>query len=63
MLNLIGRNKELFIEDIERSEKKQNITNMNILVNDLRIPKYYGYNYGYNYGYGYGYGYGIGKKK
>lgn len=45
-------------ELINKLEQEQKITAMNILVNDLKIPKYYGYNYGYNYGYGYGYGYG-----
>lgn len=43
-------------ELINKLEQEQKITAMNILVNDLKIPKYYGYNYGYNYGYGYGYG-------
>ncbi|HAN19006.1 MAG: hypothetical protein A2X13_11575 [Bacteroidetes bacterium GWC2_33_15] len=35
----------------------QKMENMNILVNDIKIPKYYGYGYNYGYGYGYGYGY------
>jgi len=39
---------------IEVNKKMQHV---NILVNDLKIPKYYGYSYGYAYGYGYGYGY------
>lgn len=43
---------------INKLEYDQKISKMNILVNDLKIPKYYGYNYGYNYGYGYGYGIG-----
>ncbi len=43
-------------ELINKLEQEQKVTAMNILVNDLKIPKYYGYNYGYNYGYGYGYG-------
>ncbi|MCK5171410.1 MAG: polysaccharide biosynthesis tyrosine autokinase [Bacteroidales bacterium] len=45
-------------ELINKLEQEQKISDMNILVNDLKIPKYYGYNYGYNYGYGYGYGFG-----
>ena len=47
---------------INKLEQEQKIPNMNILVNDLKIPKYYGYSYGYAYGYGYGYGYGLGRK-
>jgi capsular exopolysaccharide synthesis family protein len=50
-------NKQVF-ELINKLEHEQKIPNMNILVNDLKIAKYYGYNYGYNYGYGYGYGVG-----
>ena len=34
------------------NKQKQKITAMSILINDLKIPKYYGYNYGYAYGYG-----------
>lgn len=49
-------------ELINKLDEERKITNMNILVNDLKIPKYYGYNYGYAYGYGYGYGYGLGKQ-
>jgi len=44
---------------IEVNKKMQHV---NILVNDLKIPKYYGYSYGYAYGYGYGYGYGYKEK-
>jgi len=44
---------------INKLKQDQKISHMNILVNDLKMPKYYGYNYGYNYGYGYG----IGRKK
>ncbi|MEE4198445.1 MAG: polysaccharide biosynthesis tyrosine autokinase [Bacteroidales bacterium] len=44
-------------------EVKQKMQHVNILVNDLRIPKYYGYSYGYAYGYGYGYGYGYKEKR
>jgi capsular exopolysaccharide synthesis family protein len=47
---------------INKLEQDQKISKMNILVNDLKIPKYYGYNYGYNYGYGYGYNHLTGKK-
>ena len=49
-------------ELINKLEQDKKIKVMNILVNDLKIPKYHGYDYGYNYGYGYGYGYGIGRK-
>lgn len=102
MLHLIGRNKELFTEDIHQHEKQLKqivfvtkflvtdanifmirqryshkqvfelinklenegkIKNMNILVNDLKVSRYYGYNYGYNYGYGYGYGYRFSERK
>jgi Mrp family chromosome partitioning ATPase len=48
---------------INKLKQDQKMSHMNILVNDLKMPKYYGYNYGYNYGYGYGYGYGIGGKR
>ncbi|MFC2096236.1 GumC family protein [Bacteroidota bacterium] len=54
-------NKHVF-DLINKLDETQKIPNMNILVNDLKIPKYYGYNYGYAYGYGYGYGYGLGKQ-
>jgi tyrosine-protein kinase Etk/Wzc len=47
---------------INKLKQDQKIAHMNIIVNDLKMPKYYGYSYGYNYGYGYGYGYGIGRK-
>ena len=43
------------MNSIQANKKMQQL---NILVNDLKIPKYYGYSYGYAYGYGYGYGYG-----
>jgi tyrosine-protein kinase Etk/Wzc len=48
-------NKHVF-DLINKLKQDQKIPNMNILVNDLKIPKYYAYNYGYAYGYGYGYG-------
>ena len=44
------------------AQVKQKMQHVNILVNDLKIPKYYGYSYGYAYGYGYGYGYGYKEK-
>jgi len=47
------------MNSIEINKKMQHV---NILVNDLKIPKYYGYSYGYAYGYGYGYGYGYKEK-
>lgn len=42
---------------INSIEVNKKMSHVNILVNDLKIPKYYGYNYGVAYGYGYGYGY------
>ncbi|MFP4025535.1 MAG: GumC family protein [Thiohalospira sp.] len=47
------------MNSIQVNKKMQHV---NILVNDLKIPKYYGYSYGYAYGYGYGYGYGYKEK-
>jgi len=55
-------NKHVF-DLINKLQQEQKIPNMNLLVNDLKIPKYYGYNYGYAYGYGYGYGYGLNKNQ
>jgi len=53
--------KQVF-ELINNLHKNKKAKNMGILVNDIKVPKYYGYgyNYGYSYGYGYGYGYGRG---
>jgi len=39
---------------------RPNIPDFNILLNDVKIPAYYGKGYGYGHGYGYGYGYGYG---
>ena len=39
---------------INKIHHEQRLQNMNILVNDIKIPKYYGYRYNYGYGYGYG---------
>jgi capsular exopolysaccharide synthesis family protein len=39
---------------------KPHIKHLTILINDVVVPKYYGYKYGYGYGYGYGKGYGSG---
>jgi capsular exopolysaccharide synthesis family protein len=39
---------------------KPHIKRLTILINDVVVPKYYGYKYGYGYGYGYGKGYGSG---
>lgn len=41
--------------------KKPNIPEFNILINDVKVPGYYGKRYGYGHGYGYGYGYGYGQ--
>ncbi len=38
--------------------KKPNIQEFNILINDVKVPGYYGKRYGYGHGYGYSYGYG-----
>lgn len=46
----------------ELADKKQ-LGNLNVIVNDVKVPGYYGYSsryggrYGYSYHYGYGYGY------
>ncbi|MDA3780080.1 MAG: polysaccharide biosynthesis tyrosine autokinase [Bacteroidales bacterium] len=45
------------INNLQKSKKAKN---MSILVNDIKVPKYYGYGYSYGYTYGYGYGYGYG---
>lgn len=41
-------------------QTKEHIRHLTILINDVIVPKYYGYKYGYGYGYGYGKGYGSG---
>lgn len=48
-------NKQVF-ELINSLEHNHDLKNINLILNDLKIPKYYGYYSGYNYGYGYGYG-------
>lgn len=40
---------------------RRGVSNMSILVNDIQVKGYYGYNYSYNYGYGYGYTYRYGQ--
>ena len=45
---------------INRLAKKDHIKQLNIIINDVVVPKYYGYKYGYAYGYGYGKGHGSG---
>ncbi|HBH48913.1 MAG TPA: tyrosine protein kinase, partial [Bacteroidales bacterium] len=40
---------------------RRGVANMSILVNDIQVKGYYGYNYSYNYGYGYGYTYRYGQ--
>jgi len=45
---------------IDKFAGKQHVKNLNIVINDVVVPKYYGYKYGYGYGYGYGKGYGSG---
>lgn len=46
-----------FVEDMKT---KDHIQKLSIVINDVVVPKYYGYKYGYGYGYGYGKGYGSG---
>ena len=47
------------LELLEEIAQKGEITNMGIIMNDIRHKGYYGYGYRYyNYGYGYRYGYG-----
>ena len=45
---------------IDKFAAKEHVKSMNIIINDVVVPKYYGYKYGYGYGYGYGKGYGSG---
>jgi capsular exopolysaccharide synthesis family protein len=45
---------------VNEMKNKQQIKHLTILINDVIVPKYYGYKYGYGYGYGYGKGYGSG---
>lgn len=40
--------------------EKGNLKQLNILVNDVKVPGYYGYTYRYGSRYGYSYGYGYG---
>ncbi len=44
------------IDLINELYNKKEVKNINILLNDVRVPGYYGYGYGY-YGYGYGHNY------
>lgn len=48
------------IQYIDELFNKKDIKNLSLLVNDVKIPSYYGYGYGYYFGYDYGYGYGYG---
>ena len=43
---------------VDDLQTKRNLSNVGILINDVKIVNYYGRKYGYNYGYWYGYGYG-----
>ncbi|MFW5804718.1 MAG: hypothetical protein ACOCWG_05765 [bacterium] len=40
--------------------KRKELPNLSILVNDVSIQGYYGYNYGYRYGYSFNYDYNYG---
>lgn len=48
------------VKVIDELQKKQNIKNMGLVINDVNPSMVFGlkYGYGYNYGYSYGYGYG-----
>ena len=46
-----------FLKDIQKREHMKKLT---IVINDVIVPRYYGYKYGYGYGYGYGKKYGSG---
>ena len=48
--NYSQKNALKFIEEIN---SRNQIKKLQILINDVKIPKYYGYKYGYGYGYGY----------
>ncbi|MFC2132448.1 GumC family protein [Bacteroidota bacterium] len=48
--NYSQKNVLKFIEEIQ---SKKQIGKFQIVINDVKIPKYYGYKYGYGYGYGY----------
>ncbi len=37
---------------------RPHVKNLSVVINDVVVPKYYGYKYGYGYGYGKGYGSG-----
>ncbi len=43
---------------VDDLHSKRDLSNIGILINDVKVVSYYGRKYGYNYGYGYGYGYG-----
>ncbi|HEY4788938.1 MAG TPA: polysaccharide biosynthesis tyrosine autokinase, partial [Bacteroidales bacterium] len=43
---------------VDDLQTKRSLSNIGILINDVKVVSYYGRKYGYNYGYGYGYGYG-----
>jgi len=45
---------------INELSKMEHVKKMSIIINDVIVPKYYGYKYGHGYGYGYGKGYGSG---
>jgi capsular exopolysaccharide synthesis family protein len=43
---------------IEEIYKKEEMKNLSLIINDLKIGGYYSYTYDYGYGYGYAYNYG-----
>jgi tyrosine-protein kinase Etk/Wzc len=45
---------------IDEVKTKEHVKKLSIVINDVTVPRYYGYKYGYGYGYGYGKGYGSG---
>jgi Mrp family chromosome partitioning ATPase len=46
-----------FLKLVDDLYYKRNLTNVGILINDIKVNSYYGYSRKYSYGYGY-YGYG-----
>lgn len=44
-------------------QSREHIKNLSVIINDMVIPRYYGYRYGYAYGYGYGYGHRYGSDR
>jgi tyrosine-protein kinase Etk/Wzc len=45
---------------IEEFYQRKEMKNLSLIINDIKVAGYYGYDYGYGYGYTYGYRYGYG---